>query len=117
MPADPITPPSRKRRWVVLGAAAAVIVLAVAGTIIYLQSNSFRAVVRSEIVAQLERVTGGKVEVGSITWSLSGLQADVSNLTIHGKEKPGDVPYAHFDHAHVTLKVISFFRRELGLRE
>lgn len=83
----------------------------------YVHSNSFREMVRSEIVAQLERVTGGKVEVGSITWSLSGLQVDVSNLTIYGKEKPGDIPYAHFDHAHVTLKVISFFRRELGLRE
>lgn len=117
MLADPITPPSRKRRWVVLGAVAALIVFAVAGALIYLQRNSFRAVVQSEIVAQLERVTGGKVEVGSITWSLSGLQVDVSNLTIHGKEKPGDVPYAHFDHAHISLKVLSFFRRELGLRE
>lgn len=116
MTADPITSPSRKRRWVVLGVAA-LILLAIAGSLVYLRSNSFREMVRSEVVAQLERVTGGRVEVGSVTWSLSGLQVDVSELTIHGKEKAGDVPYAHFDHAHITLKIISIFRRELGLRE
>ena len=117
MTADPITSPSRKRRWIVLGAIAALIAVAIVAALSYLRSNSFRAMVRSETVAQLERITGGKVEIGSITWSLSGLQLDVSNLTVHGKEKPGDIPYAHFDHAHVILKIISFFRRELGLRE
>jgi len=117
MTADPITSPSRKRRWIVFAAIAALIIAAIIAAVSYLQSNSFREMVRSEIVAQLERVTGGKVEIGSVTWRLSGLQLDVSNLTIHGKEKPGDIPYAHFDHAHATLKIISFLRRELGLRE
>src|SRR5690348_13851828 len=117
MPADPITSAPRKKRWVVFGAAVGVLLLAILGGVIYLRSNAFREVVRTEVVAQLERVTGGRVDVGSIKWSLSGLQADISNLTIHGKEKSGDIPYAHFDHAHVSLKVISLFRRELGLRE
>lgn len=114
MPADPITLPSRKR-WIVLGGAA-VIVLAIAGFLVYLRSNAFRETVRRELVAQLERVTGGKVEVGGVQWTLSGLSVDVSNLTIHGKEKFSEVPYAHVDHAHIAFKIISLFRRELGLR-
>ena len=115
MPADPLTSPSRKR-WIVAGVAAA-IVLAIVGALVYLRSNAFREIVRSELIAQLERVTGGKVEVGSIRWSFSSLQADVNNLTIHGKEAAGQIPYAHVDHAHVALKIISVFGRELGLRE
>ncbi len=115
MPADPLTSPSRKR-WIVLGVVTA-IVLVIVSALVYLRSNAFRSMVRAELIAQLERVTGGRVELGSIRWSLSGLQLDVNDLTIHGKEAAGEIPYAHFDHAHVALKIISFFGRELGLRE
>ncbi len=116
MPSDPTTAPPSKRRWIALGIVA-VIALAITGVVIYSRMHALRQIVRSEVVAQLERVTGGRVEVSSITWNLSRLQVDVDDLTIHGKEKPGEIPYAHFEHAHLRLKIISIFRRELGLRE
>src|SRR5690348_11837895 len=108
MPSDPITAPPSKRRWIALGTLAT-IVPAISAAVIYSRSRALRQVVGSEGVAQLERVTGGSVEVGSISWDLSSLQVDINDLTIHGKEKPGDIPYAHFNRAHIRLKIISIF--------
>lgn len=84
---------------------------------LYLNSNRFRDQVRQKVIAELERVTGGRVELKSFTWHLSNLQLDVNDLTIHGLEGAGEVPYAHVDHAHVQVKIVSVLRRGLRLRE
>lgn len=84
---------------------------------LYLNSNAFRDRVRHTVISELERVTGGRVELKSFTWHLSALEFDVNDLTIHGLESAGELPYAHVDHAHVQLKIISVLKRGLGLRD
>jgi len=114
--AESITTPRRKLRWFSFGLAAmsAAIVFALLS---YLQSDSFHQRVKRELIAQLERVTGGQVDLENFNWNLWHLKFDVDNLTIHGLEKPGDVPYVHIDHAHVAVKIISLLGRNIGLRE
>ena len=86
-----------------------------AGVLIYLNSGSFRETVRQRVIAELRQMTGGKVEVESFTWNLSTLHFEARNVTIHGREAAGEVPYAHADRIGVDVKIVSFFTRKISL--
>ena len=85
------------------------------GLVLYLNSDSFRETVRARVVADLQRMTGGKVEIESFTWKLSTLRFEIRNLTIHGREAANEVPYAHTDRITVDVKIVSFFTRKISL--
>jgi translocation and assembly module TamB len=71
--------------------------------------------VRRRLIAELELITGGRVELGSFHTTPFRLRIDVRNLTIHGLEKPGDVPYAHVDRLVAQVKIISALGAEFGV--
>src|SRR5476651_2060643 len=60
-------------------------------------------------------MTGGRVEVESFTWDLSALHFEARNVTIHGREATGEVPYAHAERIGVDVKIVSFFTRKISL--
>jgi translocation and assembly module TamB len=111
--APPAVRPRRFRRvLIVLGL---VFVALMAGLLFYLNSNSFRESVRQRVLTELRHMTGGKVELGSFTWKLSTLEFEARNVTIHGREAAGKVPYAHADRILVDVKIVSFFSRKISL--
>src|SRR5262249_39785040 len=115
-----ITPdaPRKKRRFKRIQAAIGLLLLgSVVGLAAYLTSDSFRERVRTRVVAELERMTGGKVEIQAFTWNLSQLHFEARGLTIHGLEGASEEPYAHADRVSVRLKIISLVSREVALRE
>ena len=81
----------------------------------YSTTESFRTLVRERLIATLERITGGRVELGSIHVVPFHFQIEVRNLTIHGREQPGEIPYAHADSLMAQVKILSLLRTELGL--
>jgi len=92
--------------------------LFVAGCFVwYWNSAAFQERMRQKMVSQVERATGGRVEIRSFRWHLSRLELEAWDLTIHGSEPAGAVPYAHVDHVLLRLKVLSFLGGRLGLRE
>ncbi len=108
----------RKRRLrLALLVTVAVLGLLAAGLAIYLNSDGFRETMRARVVAELERATGGKVEIESFTWKLSTLQFEIRNLTIHGREARTEVPYVHADRISVNVKIVSFFSRKISLEK
>jgi translocation and assembly module TamB len=107
--------PGRRRVWKYLLWLMLVGALALAGLGWYSSTESFRTLVRQRLIATLERVTGGRVELGSIHVIPFQLQIEVRNLTIHGKEQAGDVPYAHVDSLMAQVKILSLLRTEIGL--
>jgi translocation and assembly module TamB len=113
--APPATPAKKPKltRFVIFSCLALAIV--VAGLLFYLNSGSFREIIRQRVIAQLRQMTGGKAEVGSVTWNLSALHFEARNVTIHGRESAGEVPYAHADHIGVDVKIVSFFTRKISL--
>ena len=80
----------------------------------YVTTDSFQALVRRRVVAELERVTGGRVSLGGIHTIPFRFQVEMRDLTIHGGEPAGEVPYAHVDHIVARIKVISTFGAEFG---
>ncbi|HZI57648.1 MAG TPA: hypothetical protein VFF39_12785, partial [Verrucomicrobiae bacterium] len=111
-------PPSgtkkRKLRRVLL-VTALLLVVVLAGLGFYLNSDAFRESVRQRVIAELGQMTGGRVELESFTWKFSSLRFEARNVTIHGREVAGEVPYAHADRIAVEAKIISFFSRKISL--
>ena len=113
--APPATPAKKRKltRFVIL--SCLVLAAVMAGVFFYLNSGSFRETVRQTVIAELRQMTGGKVELESFTWNLSTLHFEARNVTIHGREAAGEVPYAHADRIGVDVKIVSFFTRKISL--
>lgn len=107
-------PPRRRRvlKFLLLTALAGV--LALAGLGWYATTNSFQSMVRRRLVAELERVSGGRVELGGFHTIPFRLRIDVRDLTIHGREGAGDVPLVHVDRLLARIKIISILATEIG---
>jgi translocation and assembly module TamB len=80
----------------------------------YATTDSFQALVRRRLVAELERITGGRVDLGGIHTVPFRFQVDIRDLTIHGREAASEVPYAHVDRLVAHLKLISALGAEVG---
>jgi len=106
----------RRKIWkyllsVMLGGA-----LLLAAAAWYMTTDSFQVWVRHRLVTELERITGGRVDLGSFHTIPFRLQVEVRDLTIHGLERPVEVPYAHVDRVLAEIKIISILGREFGFR-
>ena len=107
--------PARSRIWkylLWLMLAGALVLLGVGW---YSTTESFRALVRQRLIATLERTTGGRVELGSIHVVPFHFQVEVRELTIHGREGPREIPYAHVNSLMAQVKPWSLLRSGLGL--
>ena len=108
-------PVRRKRKWLRL-IVPAFLLLLIVSAVIYLNSDSFRESVRRRVVAELERTSGGKVELQSFRWKLSKLQFEANGLTIHGLEGSDQAPFLHADRLFAQVQIISFFSQKWGMR-
>ncbi len=107
---------SRKRLWI--EAAAGVCVLAIfVGLAWYVRSPGFSDWVRRKVVQTIEEATGGRVEMASFRWNIMHLAFEADDLTVHGLEPEGQLPYAHVDRALVRLHIISFLERDINLKQ
>jgi len=120
-PVSPKTPPtpkpkktrSHKLRWTLLSLLALLILL-VAGASWYTTTNDFQRRVGAKVVAVLEDSTGGRVELGHITFSLWHLAIEADNLVIHGTEGPGEMPYLSAAKILVRVKINTFLSHTVG---
>ena len=80
----------------------------------YATTDSFQTMVRLRVVAELERITGGRVDLGSIHTVPFRFQVEIRDLTIHGREAADETPYAHMDRLVARVKLISILEAEFG---
>jgi translocation and assembly module TamB len=113
--ASPARARRRKRTWFQV-AAGLFLLVAAAGLGVYLRSDAFRELVRRKAIAQLESITGGRVEIQSLSWNLYRLEFEATGVTVHGREASGQPPLLHIDRASGQAKILSFLRRNIGLR-
>jgi translocation and assembly module TamB len=113
-PSVAAAPKSRRRWWKYLFIVAAAGSIALLAGLWYITTDSFQALVRRRVVAEIERITGGRAEVGTFHTVPFHMQVEVRNITVHGREGAGEVPLAHADRLIAQVKVISFLRTEFG---
>lgn len=103
-------------RWWVryLLAMAALAALALGGLAWYVSTASFQAMVQRRFVAEVERASGGRVEVGGIHAVPFRFLIDIRDLTIHGREAEKELPYVRVDRVVARVKIISVLSTEFG---
>ena len=70
---------------------------------------------RRRVVASLEKITGGRVELGELHTIPFRLRVDARNLTIHGRETSDQAPFLRVDRMQAEMKIISFLSTTIGL--
>lgn len=90
------------------------IVLAISAGLWYLTTDSFQQLARRRIISEMESATGGRVEVGSFHAVPLRLQVEVHNLTVHGREAPGQQPYVHVDRMSAIVSLSAALGAKLG---
>ena len=88
--------------------------LLVSAALWYVTTDSFQQMVRSRLIAEIERVTGGRVELGSFHAIPLCFQVEVRDLTIHGRESAGEVPYVHVDSMNAIINISSGLGGRIG---
>jgi translocation and assembly module TamB len=113
----PTAKPRRRVWWKYLLIVTGVALVCILCGLWYLTTESFQNLVRRRMVAEVERITGGRAEMGSFHTVPFRMQVDVRNITIHGREAAGDVPLVHADRLAGEVKIISLLRTNFGFHE
>jgi translocation and assembly module TamB len=103
--------------WKYLIVFVAAAFLCFGGLVVYTTTDSFQSLVRRRLVAEVERITGGKAQIGTFHTIPFRLQVEVRNITVHGRESVSEVPLAHADGIIARLKISSLLRSELAFEE
>jgi translocation and assembly module TamB len=106
--------PKPRKFWRYLLVATGIGWLLVGALAWYVTTDSFQQMVRRRLVVELERITGGRVELGGIHTIPLQFRVEIRDLTIHGSEGPNQVPYAHVDRLLAQIKVISVLGTQYG---
>jgi translocation and assembly module TamB len=118
LPTDAKSRPPRSSHWRLvrnfLVGVVALVVLTSAALLWYVHTDSFQTMVRGRLVSALENITGGRVELAKLSIVPFRFRVEVHDLTIHGTEPAGEVPYAHVDRLTAEIKIISVFERQYG---
>ena len=92
-------------------------VLLVALGVIAVGSGLANPLLRHVLIHRLETLTGGRVEIRTVSMGWFSLNATVNGLIIHGKEPAGTEPLVSVEQIKVGLRIDSFWGRKVGLNE
>ena len=81
----------------------------------YVTTDSFQQLVRRRVIASLEKITGGRVELGEFHIIPFRLRVDARNLTVHGREASDQVPFLRVERLQAEIKVISLLSTTIRL--
>ena len=84
------------------------------GLLWYTTTDSFQQLVRGRLISDLERATGGRVELGRFHVIPLQLQVEVRDLTVHGRESASELPYFRVDSLVATVNLSSALGAKIG---
>jgi translocation and assembly module TamB len=114
-PPEP-TPPVRRRILWKLFLSFCIFTLTSLGILAwYVTTDSFQQLVRRRVVASIEKIVGGRVELGELHSIPFRLRVDARDLTIHGHEAPDQPPFLYVDRLQAEMKIISLLSKTVGL--
>src|SRR4051812_1032391 len=92
------------------GSLVGLVVIALIAGVVIVQTDWFRNMVRTKIVAAVEESTGGRVEIGSFNFDWTHLRAEIRNFVLHGLEPKDAAPLFRANLLRVDLKLLSPFK-------
>jgi translocation and assembly module TamB len=101
---------------IVLGSLAGLVVVLIVAGLMVIQTAWFRDLVRDRIVTEVEKSTGGKVEIARFEFDWKNLRAVVRNFVLHGTEGPAEPALFRAQSIEVVLKVVSVFKRQVDIQ-
>ena len=109
----------RKWRWLrhvawILGAK---IFLIVTGLMIFFGSGAGNPLLSRLLISRFEQLTGGKVELRSVSIQWLAMQATIKGVVIHGRESAGTEPLFAAEEVRAGLRIDSFWGRRISLNE
>ncbi len=99
----------------ITAALCLLIVLLVVSGAFLIRTEWFKDKVRTNIVAGIERTTGGRAELGSFDFDWRTLTAKLSRFTLHGTEPATGMPLFHSDSIVVSLRIVSWLERNVDI--
>lgn len=108
---------SRRRKFLLaaLAGAAGLILISALSAVLVVRSDWFYNKVRERMVSEIEKATGGDVEIAAFDFDWSSLRAELGNLVVHGAEPEGHPPLFRAESVVVGLKVVSVLRRDIDI--
>lgn len=80
-----------------------------------LQSPWMAEQIRLRVVSEIEKATGGRVELQKFSMDWRLWRANVDGLALHGTEPAGAEPLLSLKHASIDLKVLSFLEKRVNV--
>jgi translocation and assembly module TamB len=107
-----------KVRWrrIGLGIVAA-LVLAAATVVVLWREGQVDRWARDAVIQQVEKATGGRVELGSLHIRLRPFSIEINQFTIHGRESSSEPPFVHIDRINVGVDLRALLTGKVILGE
>lgn len=105
---------SRRSKIALASFPALFLGLVIAGALM-LRGGWFREQVRRRIVSEIEKTTGGRVELGAFDFNWRTLTAEVKHLVIHGTEPAGSAPLFRAAGVNARFRIVSVLKRTVDL--
>ena len=118
------TEPRRASYWhrhtlllIWLGVLALTVVLGLRWLVRYAESPQFNQRARLYVVEQIERASGGRVELQRLSWNWHRLEFELDGLTIHGTEAADEAALLQVERARARLSWTELLAGKLVLSE
>ncbi len=108
---------SRRRRLLLAAGCvmAGLLIASVAAGVVLVRSDWFREKVRLRLVEEVERASGGRVELGAFHFDWRSLTARAERFTLHGTEVVGEAPFVVLEKVEIGLRIISALKRDVDV--
>ncbi len=108
---------TRRARIALISSGSVILVLAIAVAtgVVMVQSGWLLEKIRARVVAEAEKATGGKVEIGALRLDWKTLTAELDNLVIHGTEPANTAPLLTVKRVAIGFRVISLMERDFDV--
>src|ERR1700683_1054193 len=80
----------RRAAWTLLSVLVTLFVVAPLAAVIYIEGGWANSPLRRLVIAQIDKATGGRAEIGAFHFRLWGLRVELDDFTLHGREGPGE---------------------------
>ena len=92
-------------------------VIALLAVVVFFGSGAGNPLLTRLLVSRLEGITGGKVELRTLSVRWFAMRATIKGLVIHGREPAGSEPLFTAEEVQAALRIDSFWGRRISLNE